>query len=280
MINPDSLSLMNEQEKLDLLRRFSEADSWRVSFELIYAELMNDDSPRVREEAIIALWDLADPKYIEPLMEKAAHDPDTGVRGKAASVLGIYIYEGVFADELSEAKFLMVRKLLLDLAQDPDEALEVRRMAIESLSFDSDPAVQELIDYAYHHASREMKMTAIFAMGRCGTSNWFDTIIEELDSDDPRFQGEAVNAACEAAVAGATPKLRNLAVSSDRELRLAAIWALSRTHGPGALETLEMCAESDDPEVRRVAGNAIEEFYSAENLDVEPNEDDDDEDEF
>jgi len=261
MITADSVSLMTDREKLDLIGWLAESDDWQEVFEPVYRTLMDDDNSKVREAAIVALWDLADPRHIEPLTAKVEYDPDVEVRAKAASVLGIYIYEGMFGDRLEEEQFLAVRKLLLDLAQDPDEAMIVRRMAIEALSFDTDEPVQELIDWAYRHASIEMKMTAIFAMGRSGNVAWFDTILDELDAEDPRLQIEAVHAAGEAGLTIATPKIRNLVGSSNRELQLAAVWALARTGGPGALETLEMCAESDDAEIRRVAGQAIQEFY-------------------
>ena len=280
MISLDSLSLMTEQEKLDLLQQISESEGWQDAFEPVYCKCMDDESPAVRQAAIVALWDLAEPRHIEPLMEKAQSDPDREVRAKAASVLGIYIYEGLFGDRVSEGAYVAVRKALLDLARDPDEGLVVRRMAIEALSFSTDESVQKLIDWAYEHPSIELKMTALFAMGRSRSACWFDTLLREIDSTERRLRIEAINAAAEAELAIATPKLRSLTASSDREIKLAAVWALAHTRGPGALETLEMCAESDDDELRRVANGAIEEFYEAgsDNMDTD-DYDDEDEDE-
>lgn len=278
MISPDDLSLMNEQEKLELLSRMTEAEDWRDSFEPIYARLMDDESPEVRQAAVVALWDLADPRHIEPLMEKAENDPDTQVRGKAASVLGIYIYEGVYDISPDEAQYLAVRKFLLDLAQDQKETLLVRRMAIEALSFDTDQAVQDLIQWAYQHPAVEVRMTAVFAMGRSGAACWHPTILEELSSDERSLRLEAVNAAGEAGMESATPKLRSLTRSSDKEIRTAAIWALAHTRGPGALETLELCALSEDEDTRNTAEDAIEEFHSLGPL--EPDADDFDDEEY
>lgn len=269
MLTPDDLSLMDDKEKLDLLRRLAESDEWQESFEPLYRRLMDDPEPKVRQEAIAALWDLADPRHIEPLMQKAESDPDAGVRAKAASVLGIFIFEAVAHGVIEEAQFLAVRGQLLDLAQNPREEMEVRRMAIEALSFDLDDVIADLIEWAYKQPAVEMRMSAIFSMGRSRSPRWTDVILSELDSKEPKLQMEAVNACAEASLTTATPKLRLLAGSKEREVRLAAIWALARTRGPGAIETLEMCGQSSDEETRAAANEAIEEYYLAEEEDAQ-----------
>jgi HEAT repeat protein len=177
MLNPDDLSMMTEQEKLDLLEQIGEAEECQDCFEPIYRRLMKDESPQVRQGAVAALWDLADPRHVEPLMRMAESDPDNDVRAKAASVLGIYIYEAVVNGALDEARYLSVRSFLLDLAQNPRENLFVRRMALEALSFDADETVHDLIDWAYRHSAVEVKMTALFAMGRSRNPRWTDSIL-------------------------------------------------------------------------------------------------------
>jgi HEAT repeat protein len=206
-------------------------------------------------------------------MRMAESDPDNDVRAKAASVLGIYIYEAVVNGALDEAHYLSVRSFLLDLAQDPRENILVRRMALEALSFDADETVHDLIDWAYRHPAIEVKMSSLFAMGRSRNPRWTDTILAELDSPERQLQIEAINAAAEAGLSAATPKLRNLAVHKDREIRLAAIWSLANTRGPGALETLEMCGQSEDEDTRNAAGDALDEFYHAERSDEEEEDD-------
>jgi len=273
MLNPDDLSMMTEQEKLELLQQIGEAEECQDCFEPIYRRLMEDESPQVRQEAVASLWDLADPRHVEPLMRMAEKDPDDGVRAKAASVLGIFIYEAVSNGALDEASYLSVRSFLLDLAQNPRENILVRRMALEALSFDADETVHDLIDWAYRHPEIEVRMTALFAMGRSRNPRWTDSILSELDSPERQLQLEAINAAAEAGLGAATPKLRNLAVNKDREIRLAAIWSLANTRGPGALETLEMCAQSEDEETRNAAGDALDEFYHASRADEDEADD-------
>ena len=260
MLTPDDLLIMTEEEKLDFLRRAGEAEAWQECFEPLYARLMDDESPRVRSEALAALWEIADETYIEPIMLKAENDPDTAVRARAANVLGIYIFEGTVEMRLDYARYLGVKKFLLDLASDPDEDLDVRRMAIEALSFDTEEEICDLIEWAYQHSSPKVRMSAMLAMGRSGSARWHDHILEELESKDTKMKLEATKSAGEAHLAEATPMLRSLIRDPEKEVRLEAIWALSHAGGPGALETLEMCAQSPDEDMRRVAVSAIEEF--------------------
>ena len=280
MIDPEELMMMNEQEKLDFISQLSETEEWRECFEPIYCRLMEDDSPKVRQAAIVAMWELADPRHIDLLINRAETDPNVEVRGKAASVLGIYIYEAVVNESLEESKYLAIRRFLLDMARDADEALLVRRMAIEALSFENSDDTQDLIAWAYEHPEKEVKMSAVFAMGRSQNPIWHDTILDELDAKERQLRLEAVNAASEAELSAATPKLRNLATCSDKELRTAAIWALAHTRGPGAIETLEMCALEEDDEIRRVAEDAIEEFHGLGQSDLSDDEFEDDLDDY
>jgi len=278
MITPDDLALMTEEEKVEFIRTTAESSEWQECFEPLYVRLMDDESPRVREEAIAALWDIAEPRHIEMLIEKARRDPSVEVRAKAVSVLGIFIYEAVVNYDLDQSQYLAVRNFLLGLANDPDQDLLIRRMAIEALSFDTDEEVQSLIAWAYEQESVEMRMSALFAMGRSRSARWHDIILAEMESDERRLRLEAINAAGEAEIQEATPRLRVLTRHPDAEIRVAAIWALGRIRGPGALETLEMCAQSPDEEVRRAALDALDEYYGAsEHEDEEFDDTEDDE---
>jgi len=278
VLTPDDLLIMTEEEKLDFLRRAGEAEAWQECFEPLYTRLMDDDSPRVRSEALAALWEIADETYIEPIMLKAENDPDTAVRARAANVLGIYIFEGAVEMRLDYVRYLEVRKFLLDLASDPDEDLGVRRMAIEALSFDTDEEICDLIEWAYQHSSPQVRMSAMLAMGRSGSARWHDHILEGLESKDTKMKLEAIKSAGEAHLAEATPVLRSLTRDPEKEVRLEAIWALSHAGGPGALETLEMCAQSPDEDMRRVAVSAIEEFRFESSIDRGEDMDEDEDD--
>ena len=109
---------------------------------------------------------------------------------------------------------------------------------------------------------------------------YVDALLHELDSAERELQLEAVNASAESGLEQATPRLRNLAASTDKEIRMAAIWALSQTRGPGAMETIEMCTQADDEEVRNIAHEALEEIYHAEREDAEMDDEEDEPDDY
>ena len=260
MVGPDDLNSMSEQEKIELLGMLSEGEEGYGVGADFYLRLLHDPSPQVRKLAVQAFWDFPEEQYIEPLIEAAEYDPDVEVRARALSVLGIFVYEGAVMAELPEAAFLRVRRYLLEIARDAAQPLLLRRMALEALSFDTADDVAELTEWAYHHEDEEVNLTAIFCMGRGQSNRWSEYIVKELYSENHRRLLEAITAASEGFVGEATPRLRNLALSRDKETRLAAIWALAHAGGPGALEVLEMCAESKDEEVREAAEEAIMEY--------------------
>jgi HEAT repeat protein len=262
MVNPDDLNSMSEQEKIELLGMLAESEEGYGVGADFYGRLLHDPSPEVRKLAVQALWDFPEEEYIEPLIEVAEYDPEVEVRARALSVLGIFIYEGAAMNELPEAAFLRVRRYLLEIARDASQPLLPRRMALEALSFDAADDVAELTEWAYHHENEEVNLTAIFSMGRSQSSRWSEYIVKELYSDNRRRLLEAITAVSEGFVEEATPRLRHLALSRDKEVRLSAIWALAHSGGPGALEVLEMCAESKDEEVREAAEEAIMEYAS------------------
>ena len=261
MLMPDELSLMTEEEKLELVRKLSEAEEWQESFEQVYTHLMDDDSARVREEAIGALWYVADLQHMEPLMRRAENDPSDEVRGRAVSVLGIYVYEGVVNMSEEEPRYQAVWRFLLDLANDPDESLFVRRMAIEALSFADDDEVNDLIEWAYEHASMEVRMSAIFAMGRSQQVRWHETILAEMDSEEFQLRQEAINAAGEARLAEATPRLRVLASHPNQEVRVLRGLLLERGSARMPDEEYLSCPRCTDVLIRMHGTSQPAKYY-------------------
>lgn len=271
MVDRESLARMTEQEKVELLNRVTSGEETCESAFVLYSALMDDGSAEVRKLAISAVWDAPELQYIEPLIDKVEHDPDPEVRARAASILGIYVHEGVVMMELPERELMRVRSFLLGTVRNEAVPMLVRRLALEALSFDTGDDVAELIEWGFGHPDKDVKMSALFAMGRSSSERWIDTIVAELNAEDRDLKLEAIGAAGEAFIEEATPTLRSLAMSKDRDVRLQAIWALARTRGPGALEVLELCATDRDEEIRHVAEDAIEEYraYEEETEDLE-----------
>ncbi|MBM3129844.1 MAG: hypothetical protein FJ009_14625 [Chloroflexi bacterium] len=241
--------------------------------------LLDDPDAEVRAEAIACLWNDPDSRWIDLLMRKATEEPHADVRAYAISALGRYIYEGEEAAlegwdapfvEITPADYQRVADFLLRIAHDPDEALTARRYALEALAFRSDdPAVIDLIEWAYFHRDRRMKISAIFAMARHGHPQWAKHILAELRSDDLQIQYEAVRAAGELGLTEATDTLIGLATNKTirKPLRLLAIYALGETGDERAYPVLEKLARARDRDVRDVARDAIEEWIMISHLD-------------
>ena len=268
---------MSKEEKLVLLTRIVEGEDYLTDYLPVLKEFLDDEDAEVRKLAISGLWDYPDPEMIDPLLEKAMDDPSPEVRCQAIIALGRYIYEGEMADydfdwgaleeimregELPEEDFLRVKDFLLSVYRDEGKSLDERRFAVEALGFLGDPEVCAIIEEAYAHPDLKMKVSAIFAMGRSGLVRWTDIILKELDSPIRELQLEAIRAAGEIGLDEAGKALLRLTYADDRLVRLEAIWALGQTGWEGAFERLdELACFGEDKEVRRVAKEALEDWY-------------------
>ncbi len=124
------------------------------------------------------------------------------------------------------------------------------------------PEVLDLIEQAYHHPDKRMKISAIFAMGRSGIGDrWEKYILEALDSPDPEIEYEAVRAAGEMHLESANRPLMRLASGAEeKNLRLEAIWALGQIAHQESFGLLEELQLSPDPEIQRMAEAALSEW--------------------
>ncbi len=266
---------MNKKEKLSLLADLE--DGYRPFDKHALAllrSLLDDTDAQVRAEAIACLWNDPDPKWIDLLMRKATEDAHADVRAHAISALGRYVFEGEAASyedwdghtiTIDPDDYARVSDFLFRIAQDPEEALEARRYAIEALAFRADdPDVLDLIDWAYHHRDRRLKVSAIFAMARNGDPRWTDYILAELRSEDPEIQYEAVRAAGELGLSEATDILIEIARGKGvrKPLRLLAIYALGETGDERAYTVLDRLTHSRDRDVREVAREALDEWFT------------------
>jgi len=266
---------LTKEEKIGFLTRVVQGDDYSTDYWPVLRDYLEDKDAQVRSLALDGLWDYPAPELIAPLFEIARNDPSQKVRSKAIVTLGRYIYEGNMAvydfdwgameelmreDELPEEDFLRVKDFLLELVRDEGQPLDSRRFAIEALSFLNEPEVQDLIEAAYAHPDVNMKVSAIFAMGRHGDQRWAAPLLKELDSEAKDLQYEAVRAAGEACLDKAASRLKDLALVDDKNLQLEAIWALGKIGGEDVSEFLYDLADDEDREVREMAEAALEEL--------------------
>ena len=271
---------MNKKEKLSLLADIEDGyrpfDKHALS---LLRSLLDDPDVQVRSEAIACLWNDPDPRWIDVLMRKATEDPHSEVRAHAISALGRYVFEGDIAvfEELegyeptiSPDEYSRVSDFLFRIAQDPEEALEARRYAIEALAFRADdPDVLDLIEWAYNYNDRRMKASALFSMARNGDARWTEYILKELQSGDQEIQYEAVHAAGELGLEEAIETLIEIVKSKHtrKPLRLLSIYALGQTGSERAYTVIERMTHSKDRDVRDVARDAMDEWYAIKSAD-------------
>jgi HEAT repeat protein len=247
----------------------------------ILQTLLHDEDPEVRMLAVTGLWDHPKSEIIDPLLDIVRHDPSQDVRSKAVITLGRFIYEGeggnlvddslawagtdeaVPVEQLTKRDFRRVRDALLGLVRDEAQPAETRRFAVETLSLLHTPEVAKIIRQAYEQPDLQMKVSAIFAMGRSGDPAWSDILLQELESPVRELRYEATRAAGEARLTAAGPILMRLAESDDADLKLEALWSLGKTGGPGVHDFLSAAAASDDEDVREIARAALEDFETS-----------------
>lgn len=239
----------------------------------IFLQYLDDEDPQVRATAIRGLWYYPDPNLIDRLIAIADNDPSEHVRAQAISALGMYIHEGVMADyelgmipevyrvdELPEADFVRVREYLIGVYAEERRSLDERRFALESLSF-LGREVADLIAEAYNRPEQEMKMSALFAMGRSGLARWVEILERELASDEPAIQFEAVRAVGAIGMEELGDDVLRLTYAEDRDVMLEAIEALGQTGWEGGLDRLEELTNDPDPEIAEVAEAALSEWF-------------------
>jgi HEAT repeat protein len=255
-----TLDLPSQRKRI---RELSEAEEENYSENRapIYTMLMNHPDPEIRRCAVEAMWYYPDEEYLDRVLNIFWLDNDEEVRGRAAMVLGRYMYEGFVMEELDTVLAERVKRALLDVSADDRENVTVRRFALEALSFcTEDSKVLNLIEQGYFSADQRMQLSALFAMGRSGLDRWHGYLLRALDEKDKEFRVEAISACGEAQIISSVPQLQKMCFDMDRDIRLEAIWALGKIGDERALSTLQRCTRDADPEVCEVAHDAIEEL--------------------
>jgi HEAT repeat protein len=219
---------------------------------------LNDPDAEVRRTAVRGLWEDETPALLEALLRMLTSDPDVTVRSAAATGLGSFVFAAE-CEELDAKRALAIRQALEQTIADPQLDLEVRRHAVEAISFINDEAVRRIIDQAYAHDDERMRVSAIFAMGRSADPFWADTVLAELADGAPKMRFEAARACGELQLRRAIGTLAKLAHAPDRDLASASIWSLGQIGGKRARAVLVTLAESEDEEVVEWAVQALDE---------------------
>lgn len=241
----------------------AEADA-TATFDEVFFVALHDPDEQVRVTALQGLWEYTEETFIPTLIDMMDHDPSVAVRAEAATRLGRFAMAGEVGELDPEATDLVSRALIA-VWNSPDEDVEVRRRALESVSCLATDEVNEMIQAAYSDKDERMNISAVYAMGQTLDYIWAPYILEELKNPRPEMRYEAAHAAGELALIDAMPVLLDLAHDTDAEVRVAAITALGDIGGERAVEALLSLARSADETTRDAALDALELAIFAEN---------------
>ncbi len=276
-----------EDRRHQVVEELTQASESELSLHLgrLLRVALNDESSRIRALAISGLWEEIDESLIGPLVDKLYNDPAEEVRAAAASMLGAYVLAGEL-DEIEPAQAMRVEEALLSILHSEVEPLTVQCRALESLAYSGEMGVRQLIEDAYYSPYEEMRVSALEAMARSADIRWREAAQAELISPEAAMRAAAARAVGELENRNALPDIFDLLADEEKDVRLAAIFALGRLGGKDAVEVLTAAATSEDPEEAAAAEDALEDtlFFGGENdiplfdeTDVEWDETEDDE---
>lgn len=234
----------------------AEADATAV-FDEVFLVALHDPDEQVRVVALQGLWEYMEETFIPTLIDVMNHDPSVAVRAEAAIRLGGFAMAGALEDLGPEATDL-VRQALIAVWNSPDQDVEVRRRALESVSCLSTDEITEMIQAAYSDKDERMNVSAVYAMGQTLDEMWVPYVLRELKNPRPEMRYEAAHAAGELALTEAIPTLLDLVHDADTEVRVAAIIALGSIGGDLAADILMSLARSADDVISEAAMDALD----------------------
>jgi len=274
-----------EERRYITLQKLTAASEKELTLHLgrLLRVALGDESSRVRALAVAGLWEVTEESLIGPLVDLLYNDASEEVRAAAAGALGAYVLAGEL-DEIDPAQAMRVEEALLSVLHSENELLTVQCRALESIAYSGETGVRQLIDDAYYSQYEEMRVSALNAMARSADIRWRDAAQAELISPDTAMRAAAARACGELEHKEALPDLFEILSDEEKEVRLAALFALGRIGGKDAVEILTAAATSEDEEEAAAAEEALEDtlFYARNDIplldesDVEWDEEPDD----
>lgn len=261
-----SLSAERREAIMRYLVDISEANI-EVDFNAVFHIGLSDSEPAARAAAIDGLWEDEDVALIHQMSEIMQSDDSEIVRVAAASSLGRFVLAGEL-EQIPQSNVDTVIENLFDVISNDLETVEVRRRALEAVSYSSDARLPDLIDKAYADPLELWRVSAVFAMGRSANSRWVDRVLSEMDSPSPEIRFEAARACGELEIEKAVPKLALMINDADDHIQEVAIWSLGQIGGSEAKQPLEQIMESEESGLHEFAEAALDELIMVSNLDT------------
>lgn len=239
------------------------ADICEANFEVDFGAMfrigLKDESADVRVDAIDGLWEDLDFGLMNQLIGIMQDDVDERVRSVAAGSLGRFVLAGEL-EEIPEARSNTVVENLLDVIYS-DEPIEVRRRALEAVSYSGDERVPPLIEQAYAEPNERWRVSSVFAMGRSADPRWAEQVLRETESLNAEIRFEAARAAGELQLRKSLPILTRLVHNDeDYQVREVAVWSLGQIGGDAAKKVIEEILNDEDSELYDAAEMALDEL--------------------
>ncbi|NLE09444.1 MAG: HEAT repeat domain-containing protein, partial [Dehalococcoidales bacterium] len=227
------------------------------NFDNIFRLCLKDTHEDVWYGAVEGLWENEETSLIDPLIDILENDESAKVQAAAATALGKFAVMAEL-EQLHPESAEKVIDTLLSAIDNRDNATDVTKRVLESAASISLPDVHEAINNAYYSSNPDLKISALFAMGKSFDSSWLPILIQELENDDAAVRFEAAGACGELESPEAVPALVTLAENDeDIEVRCAAIQALGKIGSPPAQEYIQLCLKSSNDAVREAAEDAL-----------------------
>lgn len=268
-MNEETLKVFQEmwpsiavQRRRDIMQELVEIGevNFEVYFDPVFLLGLTDPDAEVRTRSIQGLWENETVNLIEPFIHLLKTDEAILVRAAAATALGKYIYLKEI-EELPPDYGNLILTTLKSVIHLPEEDVEVRRRAIEAISFATDEEVDAIIENAYYDEDEKMQISAIFAMGRSANAIWIERVLTELDNPKTEIRFEAARACGELEAKDAVPRLLPmLEEDNDMQVMEVILWSLGRIGGREARDTLELYVDSEVEALSEAAEAALEEL--------------------
>jgi HEAT repeat protein len=237
------------------LVQMAEAD-FEMDFGAISRLAMTDADADVRCSAIECLWEDEDVRLVPPLAQRLREDEAEAVRAAAATSLGRFLLLGELK-KIRPKPYSRAYEALLTACCAAGETMEVRRRALESLAYVSNEKIEDLIEEAYRAEAEEMRISAVFAMGRSADDRWAREVKQVIFSPNPALRYEAARACGELMISESTSDLIELTEDVDLEVQQAALWSLGQLGGDKSRVVLERFCASENAALRAAAEAAL-----------------------
>jgi HEAT repeat protein len=246
------------KRRREIVTRLKElaTDSVELNFDNIFLSCLSDPDADVRSEAIDGLWENEEPALIPLFIDLLNKDPEEKVQAAAALALGRFALMAEISS-IAPRYGVQVGHVLLNVVNDKNKSMEVRRRALEAVSPISTEQVKTAIKTAYEGRDERLAISAVYAMGKNCDTKWLPFLLKELKNSDAEMRYEAVTACGELGDEDIMQYLLPVANDEDIDVRLALIQALGKIGGNEAKQFLQKNANDPNEAVRDAIETAL-----------------------